>query len=287
MKVVYFRSDFADELIENVQDTPYFTLQKRTYKKNVITNHIKIIKYHREIKKPKGDYISINFPSLMAPGLRKDVENILVSNLKTMLEKYQIDENSRILIAGLGNKEVTADSLGPYVASHIKVSAHLDTLKAKVAVLAPGVMGQTGLETSDIIKAVVKTFKPHIIIVVDALATLSIQRINKSIQLNDTGITPGSGVGNHRKSINIKTMGIPVIAVGVATVVDATSIVNETIEMLKEYDTNLKIKNQKGMIYDMLEERGLNMVVTPKSIDEETENLANLIGRAINRSLNL
>ena len=185
-----------------------------------------------------GNYITISFEDITNYETREKIGKVLENVIKEILEKNNIDEEDECLVIGLGNIKSTPDSLGVKVIDDILITKHLfkygDVKKGirKVSSFIPGVMANTGLESSNVIKAIIKEEKPNFIIVIDALASLSIDRINKTIQITDTGIHPGSGVGNNRKEISKKTIGIPVIAIGVPTVVTSTTIVYDTIEYL-------------------------------------------------------
>ena len=182
------------------------------------------------------------------------------------------------LIAGLGNQNVTADSLGPDTAEKILVTAHLSEEIRKdcpqIAVIAPGVMGQTGIETARIVQSICKSEKPDVVIAIDALATKSLRRINHVIQITDTGIHPGSGVKNKRMGLNEETLGVKVISVGVATVMSVEHLLEEK---LKEADAEYLMK-------DFLTSE-MDMVVTPKEIDEIKLHLAEVISSGINKAL--
>ena len=201
---------------------------------------------------------------------------------------------------GLGNENFMADALGPVSAKEVIVTSHIfefdpDSIKDGtrcVSLLVPGVMGQTGLETADIVKSVCDFYHPDLVIFIDALASRSITRVNKVIQICDTGIEPGSGIGNNRKAMDKEYLGAPCIAIGVATVVGASSIVDETINMIEKMygdlplnHSVLKSENRYNLIAKILEEKGLNMIVTPKQIDEDVKNIAYVIGNSINESV--
>lgn len=261
-------SDFADELIK--KSSKGFKKEERKYKSIKITT-IDILSDNNEFNKGKGKYISLSFDNLYDDKIRKDISNSVINALKSL---YKIKDDDKVLIIGLGNSKIIADSLGPLVADKIVVTNHLfklfpksvDNNLKKVCVFTPKVMGQTGLESADLIEAVSKLFKPNVIIVIDALASSSLKRINKVIQLSNTGIAPGSGVGNYRKEINEKTLNTKVIAVGVATVVLATQIV-------KEINKDVKIPDEESY----------NLILTPKEIDEEIEHLSLIIATSINK----
>lgn len=279
-----------------------------------------------------GNYITITFEDITNFEEREKIGKILENILKELYIKNNIKENDECLIIGLGNIKSTPDSLGVKTIDDILITKHLFTYsKVKegirpVSSFTPGVMANTGLESANIIKALIKEEKPKFIIAIDALASLSIDRINKTIQITDTGIHPGSGIGNNRKEISKNTIGIPVIAIGVPTVVTSSTIVYDTIEYLykhisyiKEHEeTNKltfiknknyknKIKNKKltkeeentllglfgeldnndklSLIKEVLNDIGLELIVTPSEIDFLIDKLSNTIANAINNSL--
>lgn len=195
--------------------------------------------------KKKGSYVTI-----YADGVKKqDTEKqekaatILSMELVNLLQKNNVSSESTGLIVGLGNWNVTPDALGPMTAEKILVTSHLFKLEHEtvadgyrpVAAVTPGVMGVTGIETSDIIFGIIENFKPDFVIAVDALASRSVERVNETIQISDSGIHPGSGVGNKRKELSKETLGVPVIAIGVPTVVDAVTIASDTIDYLLKH----------------------------------------------------
>lgn len=284
----------------------------------------------KKINKKPGNYITVEFSDVTDYENRKKVEQVLSSEIKKLIKKMKIKEDSSCLVIGLGNEKTTPDAVGPLSISNIIVTNQLyvydklDEGFRRVWAISPGVMGETGIETSDFISGVVSKIKPDFIIVIDALASSSIERVNKTIQMTDAGINPGSGVGNKRKEISKDTLNIPVLAIGVPTVVDATSIVSDTINYmykhfayLKEnYDNpalklkvkfnylnnNYKIeKNDKKellglvgqldekevrkLIYEILNPIGYNLMVTPKEEDFIVESLSSLISNSINKAL--
>lgn len=227
----------------------------------------------------------------------------------------------KCLLVGLGNVNVTPDALGPYVMDNVIVTRHLAQMGSlnsgfsEVSAISPGVMGTTGIETSDIIKAVKDKINVDFIIVVDALASSSIARVNKTIQITDTGIRPGSGVGNKRKELSLATMGVPVIAVGVPTVVDAVTITSDAIDYVIKYlnenaknNTNIDLDEakeptddakemfmgqiglldeveKKRLIQEVLTPNGYNMMVTPKEVDADIEDLSKIIATGLDLAL--
>lgn len=207
------------------------------------------------------------------------------------------------MIVGLGNLYVTPDALGPKVVPEIEVTRHILEYMPKampedtrpVSAISPGVLGITGIETMEILKGVVDNVKPKLLIVIDALASRSIDRISSSIQIADTGIIPGAGVENKRKEISKKTLGIPVIAIGIPTVVDLATVTNECIDifienlqekaMSNDYLNKLKEKDNYEDIKEALVPKDYNMIVTPKEIDKLIENMSKIISKAINMAM--
>ncbi|MDD6796580.1 MAG: GPR endopeptidase [Clostridiaceae bacterium] len=260
----------------------------------------------KKMGKPVGNYITLDIPQYTAydGGLMDDVSKTLGRTLKKLIG---IKDTDLALVVGLGNRKVTADALGPKVTEGIMVTRHLkavmpdaiDDSVVQVAAIAPGVLGITGVETGEIIKGLVERIKPDVIVCVDALASRKIERVNKTIQISDTGIAPGAGVGNHRMQINEETLGVKVIAIGVPTVVDAATIANDTIDLVidnlisnseegKDFYNMLKKidKNEKGLlIREVLNPFVGDLVVTPKEIDLMIDSLSKIIANGINIAL--
>ncbi len=293
------RTDLADEIVTSSKDTKEYSVTNKTYH-DVNISYITIHKDNNSFNKKKGDYISIEFSNVEDQKNRDIIKEVLVDNLKQLISKYKLSSNAKVLIVGLGNESFMADALGPMSAKEIIVTNHifeLDPSSIKegtkcVSLLVPGVMGQTGLETADIVKSVTDFYKPDLIIFIDALASRSIARVNRVIQVCDAGIEPGSGIGNNRKPMDKEYLNAPCIAIGVATVVGASSIVDETIGIIEKMYGDIplnhsifKDRNRYQVIADVLEEKGLNMVVTPKQIDEDVKNISYIIGNSINESL--
>jgi len=205
----------------------------------------------RSIGKKPGTYLTIEAQGIRERDteLQKRVEAVFAKEFASFLKKLNIADDASCLIVGLGNANVTPDALGPLVTENLLITRHLFQLQPEsvdegfrsVSAVAPGVMGMTGIETSDIIRGIVEKAKPDFVVAIDALAARSIERVNATIQISDTGIHPGSGVGNKRKELSEETLGIPVIAIGVPTVVDAVSITSDTIDfMLKHFGREMK-----------------------------------------------
>lgn len=258
--------------------------------------------------KPVGNYITLEAPHLSVPdeGYHREVSETLAVYLRELLG----EEEQTVLVVGLGNREVTPDALGPDVVGNVDITRHMIREYGKagvgkekanqVSALAPGVMAQTGMETLEIIKGVVQETRPDVVIAVDALAARSTRRLSRTIQITDTGINPGSGVGNHRNGINEETLGIPVIAIGVPTVVDAATIVGDTMESLVDtMDQEENIRSLGGalgtlnrsekqqMIRELISPHLNTMFVTPKDIDETVKRISYTISEGINIALQL
>ena len=225
---------------------------------DVKVTHIEITKEgEQSINKKAGSYVTI-----YADGVKKqdtkmqtNASKVLSVEIENLLKKNDINEGDKGLIVGLGNWNVTPDALGPMTVEKILVTNHLFELEFEtvadgyrpVGAISPGVMGVTGMETSDIVSSIIERFKPSFIIVIDALASRSIERINETIQITDTGIHPGSGVGNKRKELSKETLGVPVIAIGVPTVVDAVTIASDTLDYLLKHMGREWVEKDKPM----------------------------------------
>lgn len=255
--------------------------------------------------KPVGTYITIEAPNMAIPdeGYHEEISRELSKFLKTLLKKEKGDYS--VLVVGLGNRQVTPDVLGPYVADNLNVTRHIIKEYGKyamgeekvhlVSAVVPGVTGQTGMETVEIVKGIVQETKPDFIVAIDALAARNSKRLNRTIQIADTGIHPGSGVGNQRNAINRETVGVPVIAIGVPTVVDAATIVNDAMENLLAALESSEMLKGVGVVmqgysaaekYELVKELiapHLNgMFVTPKDIDDTVKRISYTISEALN-----
>ena len=236
--------------------------------------------------KKEGIYYTITTDAIidLEHDLATEVSITLAKILEDIYEEYNLTQESYILVLGLGNDEITPDSLGPKAVKNIFVTKHLADLGQLdeglgiIGAIAPGVMGQTGIETSDIIRALVKKTKPELVLVIDALASRSLHRVNRTVQISTAGINPGSGVGNKRKEISYKTLGVPVVAIGVPTVVDIASIFYDIKDFFNETDDEIDIRSS-------LIESDLNFMVTNKDIDEMMNMMADIISKAVNISI--
>ena len=258
--------------------------------------------------KPAGTYLTLESPALAVPDEEEQIT--LEFDRQKLSENFEAkegkeEEDLSILVVGLGNRNITPDALGPCVADHLNVTRHIIREYGKyamgvehaklVSAIVPGVMGQTGMETTEIVRGIVRETRPDLVIAVDALAARNSRRLNRTIQIADTGIHPGSGVGNYRNGMTKESLGVPVIGIGVPTVVDAATIVNDTMEnfihaleeseTLKSVGETLRSYNQ-GEKYELVKELiapHLNgMFVTPKDVDEMIHQISHTIAEALN-----
>jgi len=256
----------------------------------------------KELGRPQGTYITIEAPSIRESNFQqhKKLAEVLARQLGKLLHFYQ---DSSILIVGLGNWQATPDALGPKVVEKIMVTRHLfhytpeemEGKMRKVSAISPGVLGLTGIETAEIIRGLVEHVKPSYVIAIDALAAGALERIGTTIQLTDTGINPGSGIGNHRKGLTEETLGCKVIAIGVPTVVNAAVIAHKTVEVLLG---QMEAEPTLAKIYDEENEQALmdvmskalspfkeNLMVTPKEVDNLIEHSSRIIANGLNLSI--
>lgn len=241
------------------------------------------------MRKPVGTYITMEAPNMTVPDedYQIGIAEELAEYLKELLNIEKKDYTA--LVVGLGNRDVTPDALGPHVVEELHVTRHIIKEYGKyamdeneahmVSAIAPGVMAQTGMESSEIIKGIVSEIQPDFVIAIDALAARNTKRLNRTIQIADTGINPGSGVGNHRAGITKETLGVPVIAIGVPTVVDAATIVRDTMESMME---NMEPPEKYEALDKLIAPHLYGMFVTPKDIDETIARLGLLISEALN-----
>ena len=306
------RTDLALEQKERFEsdnvEIPGVVLEEYYDEKREITTTKVMIETENGAKmmgRPVGNYITLEAPDLAVPDedYHREISIEISKILKELIPKEK--EEYRVLIVGLGNRLVTPDALGPKVADHLVVTRHIVKEYGKyamgsekahmVSAIVPGVMGQTGMETLEIIKGIVEETKPDFAIAVDALAARNTKRLNRTIQIADTGINPGSGVGNHRNALTEETLGIPVIAIGVPTVVDAATIVNDTMEnLLAALETSEMLKGVGVVLqgynatekYELIKELispNLNgLFVTPKDIDDTIQRISYTISEALN-----
>ncbi|HHZ02563.1 MAG TPA: GPR endopeptidase [Tissierellia bacterium] len=304
---MYYRTDLAYEANESLaRKVEGITLKTKNYTHGeVIELEIKDDEAEKVIGKKKGKYVTYETKSLksLSQKSRQEVVEILSQAIKDVSGL----DRGKILVVGLGNRNITADALGPKTLDNIKVTRQFfkaynkefDEDYNEVSILEPGVLGTTGIETINTIIGVAEKIKPNLIIVVDALASRKMRRLCSVVQITDAGIEPGSGIGNMQGSLNYETIGVKVVAVGIPTVVDTATIVNDTIEMMEE---TLKTKTDDvGQIMGILSDLEYNekhafikeilnplygeSIVTPSSVDELIDYLSNLLAESINKAI--
>lgn len=306
-------TDLAIEIAENIttRTASIDGVEIAEEKCNISDTVVTVVKITNQkgseaMGKPIGNYVTLE-SQLIKENDKEAHEDIIKVLSKYIKWLNPIDKNSTVLVVGLGNSQVTPDSLGPKAVNRILVTRHIkDTVPqdiiesvSSVAAIAPGVMGITGIETVEIVKGIVERVKPSLVIAIDALAARKVSRVNSTIQLADTGVAPGAGVGNKRKTIDKESLGVPVIAIGVPTVVDAATLANDALDRMIE--AMLNETNESSPFYKMLDKMAEeekyqlitevlspyseNMFVTPKEVDAVIENLVNIIANSINIAL--
>ncbi len=307
-----FRTDMADERKDiykkanNLENIPGIETSESTVNDNIKTNIVKITNEQGEqaIGKPIGTYVTVDIKNLKL-ATDEDIQkasDVVKDELKKIIDSH-CESQDEILVVGLGNQFVTPDSLGPKVVSEIEVTKHFIKYTPQyvvegtrsVCAIAPGVLGTTGIETSEIIRGIVDKVQPKMLIVIDSLASKSIERISSTVQISDTGIVPGGGVGNAREELSEKSIGIPVIAIGVPMVVESAVLVNDCLDLFigklqneaksNDYLNELKEKDNYEEIKESLNPTGYNMIVTPKEIDDLIENMKDIVSTAINSAV--
>lgn len=309
----HFRTDLAIENAEMFQESEELQgirIQEETGKvsgirvtKVTVENEIGA----EQLGKSIGDYITLEVPALDQTDVsyHREITMEVVQQLKLLEPKLK---DKKILVAGIGNRQMAPDALGPLVADHLFVTRHLIQTYGEaseitrgmgcVSALAPGVMAQTGIETREILLGAVKETHPDLLIVIDALAARSMRRLNKTIQITNTGIAPGAGVGNRRYGIDEASMGLPVIAIGIPTVIDAATIVNDVVgnllSIMDETRNRLSERIWEGvaafdeqeryqLVRELMEPEMMNMFVTPKNIDEIITQMSYTLSEALNQ----
>lgn len=277
------------ETAEQIQGVSVYDKSVRDIKITQVT--IDTEEAAEKMGKPVGDYITLTLPDLRY--IDKKLYARIVKHISDEIKQLICDDIDKpILVVGLGNRAITSDSLGPEVVDRLVITRHMFTHApeilsadyASVCALAPGVLGITGIETEEIISAVCEKINPCAVIVVDALAARSIDRITSTIQICDTGICPGAGVGNNRREISEKTLGIPVIAIGVPTVVDAITITEDTLDLIF-CDLGEKLPIEDIVRSGKVSKEILNFTTTPKEIDILIRKCAEVVANGINFAL--
>ena len=281
----------ADSELRGVSVEEYYKEQEdiRVTKVAILTKNAA-----KAMGKAMGHYVTMEAPAMVEPDedYHREISDCLAEELIAMVPNS--DKEQSVLIVGLGNRDVTADALGPFVVDNLFITRHVVKEYGKAAYncqkmnlissIEPGVMAKTGMETAEIIKGVVNETKPDVLIVVDALAARSTKRLNRTIQITNTGIQPGSGVGNHRNALTEEVLGIPVIAIGVPTVVDAATIVGDALEKLLKEDKEFDRMKYMGHHRHAFAELN-NMYMTGKDIDAVVKRVSFTVSEGINIAL--
>lgn len=319
---VNFRTDMADERVDEYKRVNNLTYLDgveviQNEKNNITTTVVKITNENGEksLSKKIGDYITIETKDIkyLEDKEENELVKIVSDELKNLIKgKEKSNEKSSILIVGLGNEYITPDALGPKVVKNINITRHVLNIAGDIAnsnqrsvcAIMPGVLGTTGIETFEIVKSVVDRIKPDIVIAIDSLASSSMHRIGNTIQLSDTGITPGAGVRNKREGLNYESLNVPVIALGVPTVVDFVTLTNEAIDKMIDKTANEieefedvdsdQLKSIVGFLnqktrYDMVANllNSDSYIFTPKEVDELIDVTSSIIGKSINLALDV
>ena len=258
--------------------------------KDVRTTVVKIVTENgaKSMGRPQGTYITIEAPELSTPD--EDYHREISEELSTHLRKLiDLKKEKSVLVVGLGNAAITADALGPQVVDNLLMTRHIikeyglrgikHEKMHRISGIAPGVMAQTGMETAEIVQGIVSETKPDVVVAIDALASRSVRRLSRTIQITDTGIHPGSGVGNHRNGLTEENLQVKVIGIGVPTVVDAATIVHDSMAHLLD---TLEETEQKEFLDEMIAPNLYSMFVTPKDVDETIKYLSFTISEGLN-----
>ena len=258
--------------------------------KDVRTTVVKIVTENgaKSMGRPQGTYITIEAPELSTPD--EDYHREISEEISTHLRKLiDLKKEKSVLVVGLGNAAITADALGPQVVDNLLMTRHIikeyglrgikHEKMHRISGIAPGVMAQTGMETAEIVQGIVSETKPDVVVAIDALAARSVRRLSRTIQITDTGIHPGSGVGNHRNGLTEENLQVKVIGIGVPTVVDAATIVHDSMAHLLD---TLEETEQKEFLDEMIAPNLYSMFVTPKDVDETIKYLSFTISEGLN-----
>ena len=275
---------------ENVEVRGVEVNESYDEEKDIRTTVVKITTENgaKAMGRPQGSYITIEAPNLSVPDedYHREVSREIARHLRQLID---LETEKSILVVGLGNQAITADSLGPHVVENLHMTRHIireyglkgmgEEKMHRTSGIVPGVMAQTGMETSEIVEGVVSVTKPDVVIAIDALAARSTRRLNRTIQITDTGINPGSGVGNHRIGLTQDNLQVKVIGIGVPTVVDAATIVHDSMAHLLDA---LDEGEQKEFLEEMISPHMHSMFVTPKDVDETVKYLSFTISEGLN-----
>ena len=321
------RTDMVIDEKESIKEK----IDEKYYEEDNIKVSLVKLGKNNVLDKKEGNYLTIEYDDITDTEYRKKVSKVFTSEFKKFLKKIGYNHNNKTLVVGLGNIKSTPDSLGPLViekiitTNHLRKLGNLDSKYSVVSAFYPGVTGETGIETYEYVKGVLDRVKPDILIIIDALSSSSISRLNKSIQVSDAGIAPGSGIGNNRKELSKENLGVPVVVVGIPTVTSASTIVSDTIKyMIKNYAYNKELSSKKvskfiinsvnynkkevivtdedkknllglvgllteeelkKLIYEVLTPIGYNLMVAPKEVDFIIDKLSKILSEGINNSL--
>lgn len=284
-----YRTDLAVEGVENLEESGVrpgekdgIIIDHQQIDDDIKTTCVDIVNLKGEalMGKPQGRYVTIEVDGIIdeKDGIKERAAHALAEELKKLIRhRYGL----KVLIVGLGNEKVTPDSLGPVTLSKVRITSHLfriferdgDHEMSNVSGIAPGVTATTGMETAELIEKTVEMMQPDAVIAIDALAARNIGRVSTTIQISDTGIAPGAGMGNMRKELNETTLGTKVIAIGVPTVIDSKTVILEALE-------EIRVPEEKAAAY--FDERNFDMVVTSTDIDLITESFSDIIANAVN-----
>ena len=274
MKKNKLQFDIADEIFDKFQENTYLS------RKEVNAKYCRLIETtiktsDNPYNKEKGLYTSIQFEDLNEENVYQEVKNYMIKYVSNFIESLTSKKKPSILIVGIGNEEYSPDALGPKVVKKMFPTSHLDekNYKSKVSCIIPGVMGVTGLESFTIVKGIVNENDFDVIIVIDALTTHSITRLNHVIQITDTGLVPGSGVNNARKAFTKENFNVPLISIWIATVIPLNSIYQEVLNSLR-INKEIKLNNEQ------------NLILTIKEIESRIELLTTLIADSLNNVFN-
>ena len=296
------RTDLALEVRESMEENAGECRGVRVEEEYKEESEIRITKVvietvngSKAMGKPVGTYITLEAPAMAQPDedYHQEISKELAGQLEKIIPKPKMEQEFSVMVVGLGNRDVTADALGPNVVDNLTITRHMVKEYGKAAFnknrvhmisgLVPGVMSKTGMESQEIIKGVVEKTKPDVVVVVDALAARSTKRLNRTIQITNTGIHPGSGVGNNRNAITQEALGVPVIAIGVPTVVDAATSVSAAFETMMRQAGEEPIDIQDELLSGLGEL--YNMYVTGKDVDYEIKQISHIICNALNSAL--
>lgn len=279
------RKEILDEERGSSRDIEGVVMEKITYDEDITSTRIKILNElgERQLEKPRGNYITIEVDGILEEkeGIKERAGKALAKELSELISFHY---HLKVLVVGLGNDKVTPDALGPHTVSKVKVTRHLfliygadgDDEMSCVSCFTPGVTGTTGMETADLIKGAAALSEPEVVIVIDSLAARNIERVSTTIQINDTGIDPGGGMGNVRTGLSEETLGRRVIAIGVPTVIDSRTLIREALQ------ENVKEAQQ---IDRYIEEKGQDMIVTSTDIDQIIKDFSDILSNGINKTL--